>query len=73
MPETQNNNVCYALTIQEIGRSEPDTLFINQDEYISLQEAINNLGLFVINVENEVRYYNIEFLSSIRIKKVEAE
>ena len=48
---------------------------ITQAEYNSLQEAIDNLGLFVIKMDedNEVRYYNIEFLSSIRIKKTEVE
>lgn len=71
----KDNNITYTLSIQEVGRAEPDVMQITQAEYNSLQEAIDNLGLFVIQLEDEkeVRYYNIELLSSIRIKKVETE
>lgn len=71
----ENENITYTLSIQEVGRAEPDVMQITQAEYNSLQEAIDNLGLFVIKMDedNELRYYNIEFLSSIRIKKVETE
>ena len=74
MGKKKEDNITYTLSIQEVGRAEPDVIYITQAEYNSLQEAISNLGLFVIKMENdEVRYYNIEFLSSIRIVKAEAE
>lgn len=71
----ENENITYTLSIQEVGRAEPDVMQITQAEYNSLQEAIDNLGLFVIKMDEdgEERYYNIEFLSSIKIKKVETE
>lgn len=72
---SNEQDITYTLSIQEVGRAEPDVMQITQAEYNSLQEAIDNLGLFVIKMDedNEVRYYNIEFLSSIRIKKTEVE
>ena len=71
----EDNSITYTLSIQEVGRAEPDVMEITQAEYNSLQEAIDNLGLFVIKLEDEdeVRFYNIEMLSSIKIKKAEAE
>ena len=70
---TAQSEHLYTLTVQEVGRSEPDVFSIDQAEHDRFIECAKNLEWFDIIVESafgdEMRSYNIEFLSSFRIKE----
>lgn len=61
----------YELTIREIGKESAEVIIISADEYQNLMECFERQDWFVVDIEGVETFFNIPFLSSIKIKKID--